>query len=157
SPGDAGEQVGIEQMRTGLNEAFRRTRGYDARVLLETTAGQGSTVGWRFEQMRAILDGVKEPERVGICFDTCHVFAAGYDISSRDSYEKTMAEFDRAIGLERILAFHVNDSKKGLGCRVDRHENIGRGAIGLEAFRCLMRDPRFRGVPKVIETPKEEG
>jgi deoxyribonuclease IV len=157
SPGDAGEAVGIRQMQKGLNDALRRTQGFKVRVLLETTAGQGQTVGWKFEQMKAILDGVKEPERIGFCFDTCHVFAAGYDISTRDGYEKTMAEFDRAVGLDRIRAFHVNDSKKGLGCRVDRHENIGKGAIGLEAFRCLMKDKRFKGVPKVIETPKEEG
>jgi len=157
SPGAAGEEVGIRQMQKGLNDALRRTKGFQVKVLLETTAGQGQTVGWKFEQMKAILDGVKEPERIGFCFDTCHVFAAGYDISTREGYEKTMAEFDRAVGLDRIRAFHVNDSKKGLGCRVDRHENIGKGAIGLEAFRCLMKDPRFRDVPKVIETPKEEG
>jgi deoxyribonuclease IV len=157
SPGDAGEEVGIRQMRKGLNDALRRTKGFQVKVLLETTAGQGATVGWKFEQMKAILDGVKEPERIGFCFDTCHVFAAGYDISTREGYEKTMDEFDRAVGLDRIRAFHVNDSKKGLGCRVDRHENIGKGAIGLEAFRCLMKDVRFRNVPKVIETPKEEG
>jgi deoxyribonuclease-4 len=113
-------------MQKGLNDALRRTKGYQVKVLLETTAGQGATVGWKFEQMKAILDGVKEPERIGFCFDTCHVFAAGYDISTREGYEKTMDEFDRAVGLQRIRAFHVNDSKKGLGCRVDRHENIGR-------------------------------
>jgi len=157
SPGEAGEAVGTQQMQKGLNDALRRTKGYKVKVLLETTAGQGATVGWKFEQMKAILEGVKEPERIGFCFDTCHVFAAGYDISTREGYEKTMDQFDRAVGLDRIRAFHVNDSKKGLGCRVDRHENIGKGAIGLEAFRCLMKDARFRNVPKVIETPKEEG
>lgn len=157
SPGEAGEEVGIRQMQKGLNDALRRTKGYKVKVLLETTAGQGATVGYKFEQMKAILEGVKEPERIGFCFDTCHVFAAGYDISTRAGYEKTMDEFDRAVGLDKIRAFHVNDSKKGLGCRVDRHENIGKGAIGLEAFRCLMKDVRFRNVPKVIETPKEEG
>ena len=155
SPGDAGEAVGIENMRRALNEAHRRTKGYKVRVLLETTAGQGATVGRTFEQMKAILDGVQEADRIGLCLDTCHVFAAGYDISTREGYEKTMDAFDRAVGLKKIEAFHVNDSKKGLGCRVDRHEHIGKGAIGLEAFRCLMRDPRFRDVPKVIETPKE--
>lgn len=155
SPGEAGEAKGIAGMARGLNAAHRRTRGYAVRVLLETTAGQGATVGRTFEQMKAILDGVKEPERIGFCLDTCHVFAAGYDISTPEGYERTMDAFDRTVGLKRIEAFHVNDSKKGLGCRVDRHENIGKGAIGLEAFRCLMRDGRFRDVPKVIETPKE--
>jgi deoxyribonuclease-4 len=155
SPCDEPEEVGIRQMARGLNAALRRTKGYATRVLLETTAGQGACVGWRFEHLRAILDRVGEPERVGFCLDTCHVFAAGYDLSTRQGYEDTMGTFDRVVGLRRIEAFHVNDSKKGLGCRVDRHEHIGKGAIGLEAFRCLMRDRRFRDVPKVIETPKE--
>lgn len=157
SPGDAGDVVGIRNMAKGLNETIRRTRGFKTMILLETTAGQGATVGRTFEQMKGILDGIREPDRIGFCLDTQHVFAAGYDISTPAGYEETMAEFDRIIGLGRILAFHVNDSKKPLGSRVDRHENIGKGAIGLEAFRCLMRDKRFRGVPKVIETPKEEG
>lgn len=155
SPGDAGEETGIRNMARGLDEAHRRTPGFGVRVLLETTAGQGATVGWKFEQMRAILDDMNSPDRIGFCFDTCHVFAAGYDISTRRGWEETMEQFDRAIGVKRIRAFHVNDSKKGLGCRVDRHENLGKGAIGLEAFRCLMRDERFRDVPKVLETPKE--
>lgn len=157
-PGSAcegGEASGIRLMVKGLNEAVRRTKGFATKILLETTAGQGSCVGWKFEHMRDILAGVKAPERLGLCFDTCHVFAAGYDISTREGYEKTMDDFDRTVGLEKLQAFHVNDSKKGLGCRVDRHENIAKGAIGLEAFRCLMRDRRFRNVPKVIETPKE--
>lgn len=157
SPGEAGEAAGIRNMARGLNETIRRTKGYRTLILLETTAGQGATVGRTFEQLRAILDGVNEPERVAFCLDTQHVFAAGYDLRTPEGYEETMSAFDRAIGLDRIRAFHVNDSKKPLGCRVDRHENIGRGEIGLAAFRCLMRDPRFRKVPKVIETPKEEG
>ena len=155
APGDSGEKAGIRNMSRSLDVAHRRTRGYRTRVLLETTAGQGTVVGWRFEQMAAILDGVKDPGRIGLCFDTCHVFAAGYDISTKAGYEETMDALDGAVGLEKVEAFHVNDSKKGLGCRVDRHENIGKGAIGLEAFRRLMRDRRFRDVPKVLETPKE--
>jgi deoxyribonuclease-4 len=157
SPGDAGEAAGIRNMHRGLNEALGRTRGFATRVLLETTAGQGACVGWSFEQMAAILEGVREPGRVGFCFDTCHVFAAGYDLRTAEGYEETFDRFDRALGLQRLQAFHVNDSKKGLGCRVDRHEHIGKGEIGLGAFRRLMRDERFRGVPKVIETPKEGG
>jgi deoxyribonuclease-4 len=156
SPGEAGEEAGIRNMSKGLNAAHRRTKGFAVRVLLETTAGQGATVGWNFGQMKAILDGVSEADRVGFCLDTCHVFAAGYDIRTREGYERTMDEFERLLGLRRIEAFHVNDSKKGLNCRVDRHENIGKGEIGLEAFRCLMRDARFKDVPKVIETPKED-
>jgi deoxyribonuclease-4 len=157
SPGEAGEEAGIRNMIRGLDAAHRRTKGFRTRVLLETTAGQGATVGWRFEQLKAILGGLKDSDRAGVCLDTCHVFAAGYDLSTREGYERTMDEFDRHLGLRALEAFHVNDSKKGLGCRVDRHENIGKGAIGLEAFRCLMRDARFRGVPKVLETPKENG
>ena len=155
SPGESGEEAGIRQMSRGLTEALSRTKGFRVRVLLETTAGQGSTLGWKFEQMKAILDGVKEADRIGFCFDTAHVFAAGYDLSTAEGYESTMDSFDRVLGIKRLEAFHVNDSKKGLGCRVDRHENIGKGMIGLDAFRRLMRDPRFKKVPKVIETPKE--
>ncbi len=156
SPGTAGEEEGIRNMSKALNEAHRRTKGFAVRVLLETTAGQGATVGWNFGQMKAILEGVREAERAGLCFDTCHVFAAGYDIRTREGYDRTMDEFERLLGLGKLEAFHLNDSKKGLNCRVDRHENIGKGEIGLEAFRCLMRDARFREVPKVIETPKED-
>jgi deoxyribonuclease IV len=156
SPGEAGEAIGIANMSRGLNEAHQRTKGYKVRVLLETTAGQGATVGRTFEQMKGIFDGVTDADRLGICLDTCHVFAAGYDISTPAGYEATFDSFDRALGIKRLEAFHVNDSKKGLGCRVDRHENIGKGMIGLEAFRRLMRDARFRDVPKVIETPKED-
>jgi deoxyribonuclease-4 len=143
-------------MIASLNDVHKRTRGVKTRILLETTAGQGATVGWRFEQMRAIRDGLKQPERLGFCVDTCHVFAAGYDLSTKAGWARVFEEFDTVLGTDTIVAFHVNDSKKGLGCRVDRHENIGKGAIGLEAFRCLMSDPRFKKVPKVLETPKED-
>jgi deoxyribonuclease-4 len=156
SPGEEGEAVGIENMRKGLNEAVARTKGYKTLIALETTAGQGHTVGRTFEQMRAILDGVKQPDRVVFCFDTCHVFASGYDIRTQAAWDETMGKFDAAVGTAKIRAFHVNDSKKELGCRVDRHENIGKGCIGVEAFRCLMNDERFAEVPMVIETPKED-
>lgn len=155
SPGDAGAAAGIRRMRRGLNEALRRTRGGRVRVLLETTAGQGAVLGSSFDEMRAIVDGVRDSDRIGFCFDTCHVFAAGYDLRTPAGWEATMQRFDEVLGTKRILAFHVNDSRKGLGCRVDRHEHIGRGCIGLGAFRCLMRDARFRDVPKVLETDKE--
>ncbi len=157
SPGASGEEAGIERVADALNEIHGRTAGFSARILLETTAGQGTTLGWRFEQMRAIADRVKERGRLGICLDTCHVFAAGYDLSTEAGYERTMEEFDGVLGLRNLRAIHLNDSKRGLGSRVDRHEHIGRGAIGREAFRRLMRDPRFREVPKVLETPKEGG
>jgi len=156
SPGEAGEAKGLRFMSKALDEIHRRTKGFRAGVVLETTAGQGATLGWRFEQLRAIRDGLREPERIGVCVDTCHVFAAGYDISTREGWNRVFEDFDRTLGIGTIRAFHVNDSKKGLGCRVDRHEHLGRGCLGLEAFRSLMNDPRFRDVPKVLETPKDD-
>jgi deoxyribonuclease-4 len=156
SPGSlAGGERGIAAMARGLDRALRRTRGFRTRVLLETSAGQGSCVGSTFEELAAIIDSTSEPERVGVCLDTCHVLAAGYDVRTRAGLEDALASFDAALGLERLGAFHLNDSKRELGSRVDRHEHIGRGQVGLETFRLILRDPRFRDVPKVIETPKE--
>jgi deoxyribonuclease-4 len=123
-------------------------------VLLETTAGQGTSLGWRFEHLAEILSKVRRPERLGVCFDTCHVFAAGYPLAGRAKYERTMERFDLLIGLEQIKAFHLNDSAKPLGSRIDRHAHIGQGALGLAAFRLLLRDPRFSNVPMYLETPK---
>ncbi len=154
SPGKAGEETGIRNMIRGLDEAFRPYRGSAVRVLLETTAGQGTVLGGNFEQLRKILDGVQDPDRLGVCLDTCHVFAAGYDISTRGGYEKTFAGFDRIVGLDRLKAFHLNDSAGGTGSGSDRHAHIGKGGVGLEFFRLLLRDPRFKDIPKVIETPK---
>jgi deoxyribonuclease-4 len=123
-------------------------------ILLETTAGQGTTLGWRFEHLAAVLAGVKDDRRLGVCFDTCHVFAAGYKLSTRSEYRATMRQFDKIVGLDRIRAFHLNDSVKGCGSRVDRHAGIGCGQIGPEAFGWLLRDRRFRNAPMVLETPK---
>ena len=152
SPGDSGADAGIGRMREALAEILGRTKGHRSRILLETTAGQGATLGSRFDEMAKLIDGF---DPIGVCFDTCHVFAAGYDLRTRAGYDGVMADFDKHIGLDRLRAFHVNDSKKDLGCRVDRHENIGRGFIGRDAFKFLMNDPRFAATPKVIETPKE--
>lgn len=152
SPGTSGADAGIGRMRDALSEILDRTRGIRARILLETTAGQGATLGSRFDEMARIIQGF---DRVGVCFDTCHVFASGYDIRTRAGYDSVMADFDRHIGLDRLRAFHLNDSKKDLGCRVDRHEHIGRGFIGRDAFRFLLTDSRFAALPKVLETPKE--
>ena len=127
-----------------------------ARCLLETTAGQGTSLGWRFEHFRDILGAVKEPERLGVCFDTCHVFAAGYAMGTSEQYVATMDAFDRLVGVERIKAFHLNDSRRELGSRVDRHAHIGRGCMGIEPFRNLLADPRFCEVPMYLETPKEQ-
>jgi deoxyribonuclease-4 len=151
----AGVQAGINRVARALNRAIDRV-GPPVRLLLETTAGQGSSLGSRFEELAAILERMRKPERAGVCLDTCHIFAAGYDIRSREGYEKTLREFDRLIGVGRIQAIHVNDSLKDLGSCVDRHSHIGKGRIGLEAFRCLVNDPRFVDVPKILETPKGE-
>ncbi len=151
----SGMQAGINRVARALNTAIDRVEP-PVKLLIETTAGQGSSIGSRFEELAAILERMRKPGRAGVCLDTCHIFAAGYDIRSRDGYEKTLREFDRLIGVGRIRAIHVNDSSKDLGSRVDRHSHIGKGRIGLEAFRCLVNDPRFVDVPKILETPKGE-
>jgi deoxyribonuclease-4 len=149
-----GEETGLGRIIEAFDQLFPAVPEYSGKVLLEITAGQGSNVGYCFEHLRAIIDGSSFSDRFGVCFDTCHAFAAGYDIKSADGYRKTFDDFDRIIGLDRLLAFHVNDSKKGLSSRVDRHEHIGAGALGLEPFRMLMNDPRFTNIPKILETPK---
>jgi len=150
----SGEARGLKRIIRALNRLHRKTPGYRLKVLLETTAGQGTGLGSRFEHLAEIIEGVEEPGRLGVCFDTCHVLAAGYDIRTPAGYRGVMQEFDRVIGLERLCAFHLNDSKKPLGSRVDRHEHIGRGHVGREAFRLILQDKRFRTAPKVLETPK---
>jgi len=148
------ERRGLRRVIQALDRVHAQTRGVAARCLLETTAGQGTSLGWRFEHLAAILDGVKDPERLGVCFDTCHAFAAGYPMSSEKLYGATMREFNRMVGLKRIKAFHLNDSRRELGSRVDRHAHIGRGEMGTEPFRLLLADRRFRSVPMYLETPK---
>jgi deoxyribonuclease-4 len=150
----AGEKEGIKRIAESLNTIHDQTLGYGVRSVLETTAGQGTEIGYRFEQLREIIDLVDDAERMAVCVDTCHIFAAGYDIATERGYEKTFEDFDAIIGLGRLAAFHVNDSKREFGSRVDRHEHIGKGAIGKIGFRLLMNDDRFRTVPKILETPK---
>jgi deoxyribonuclease IV len=152
-----GEPVGIRRICDSFDVLFSQVPQFTGTVLLENTAGQGSNLGYRFEQLRAIIDGSSFPERFGVCFDTCHAFASGYPIQERDGYERTFDEFDKILGISRLQAFHMNDSKKGFGSKVDRHEHIGAGALGLDTFRFIMNDPRFAEVPKVIETPNDEG
>ncbi len=152
----AGESEGLKLIVESLDWAHDRTKGVRVLSVLETTAGQGTSIGHRFEQLRAIIDAVENRDRMAVCIDTCHIFAAGYDISSEEGYVRTMSDFGDVIGFDRLIAIHANDSKKGLGSHVDRHEHIGKGAIGRGGFRCLMRDERLRGIPKILETPKGE-
>jgi len=150
----AGEQEGIKRIAESLNIIHDQTKGYRVKSVLEITAGQGTSIGYRFEHLRGIIDLVDERERMAVCVDTCHAFAAGYDLSTENGYEATFDEFDRIIGLDRLAAFHVNDSKREFNSRVDRHEHIGKGKIGTLGFRLLMNDPRFKKIPKILETPK---
>jgi deoxyribonuclease IV len=150
----AGEEAGLKRIVASINRVFRKIPKVKTRIALETTAGQGSCLGHRFEQIAYIIDNVREPERVCVCLDTAHIFAAGYDIGSEARIKKTFREFDHVIGLNRLAAIHLNDSKTSRGSRVDRHQHIGKGQIGLDAFRFIMRDRRFRKIPKVLETPK---
>ena len=149
----SGIQKGVARVAKALKRALDRVEP-PVMALLENTAGQGSSLGSRFEQLAGILEQIPDPDRVGVCLDTCHAFAAGYDIRTEEGYEETIGDLDRLIGIKKILAFHLNDSKKDLGSRVDRHFHIGRGFIGLDAFRFLVNDPRFVRVPKILETPK---
>ena len=152
----AGEGEGIKKIIESLNWAHERTKEVHVLSVLETTAGQGTALGYRFEHLRKIIDGVDEPKRMAVCIDTCHIFAAGYDVSTEEGYEQTLREFDDIVGLKNLAAIHTNDSKKHLGSRVDRHEHIGKGMIGTIGFSCLMRDKRLARIPKILETPKGE-
>ena len=147
-------KAGLRRIARALDTIHQETAGIQAQCLLETTAGQGTSLGWRFEELAAILEGAKDPERLGVCFDTCHVFAAGFPLGTAEEYWSTMEALDRAVGLGRVRAFHLNDSARELGSRVDRHAHIGRGRMGLDPFRHLLRDPRFQETPMYLETPK---
>jgi len=151
-----GEQEGISRIADGVNRILTDTSGIEARLLFETTAGQGSSVGYRFEQLALLLELVENKAGIGICLDTSHVFAAGYDIRTQKAYLKVMAGFNAVIGRRHLYVVHLNDSKKGLGSKVDRHEHIGRGEIGMPAFNFVMNDAALAGIPKIIETPKAE-
>jgi deoxyribonuclease-4 len=150
----AGEAAGIKTIARSLDEVHTACPGYNVKVTLEITAGQGSCLGYRFEQIGNIIDATRENDRLRVCFDTQHAFAAGYDIRTKEGYERTFDEFDEKIGLGLLAAFHLNDSKKELNSRVDRHEHIGKGGIGVQPFRRLVNDQRFWGIPMCLETPK---
>jgi len=149
-----GEEAGLARVTQGLGDVHAVTPGFRTQILLETTAGQGSSLGCRFEQLAWLIEHAPQGERLGVCLDTCHVFVAGYELRTPGGYAATLEAFERAIGLERLKAIHLNDSKGDLGCRKDRHEHIGKGRIGLEGFRNLLNDPRLAHLPGLLETPK---
>ena len=152
----SGEEAGLARMARGLGEVHQRTEDLDARVLLETTAGMGTKLGYRFEHLAWLRDETPGGERMGVCLDTCHVFAAGYELRTREGYGATMEAFDAVIGVEHLKAVHLNDCKAGLGEKKDRHEHIGKGHIGLAGFRHLVNDPRLAHLPGLLETPKSD-
>ena len=154
---ETGEAAGLKRVVSGLNRAHRQTAGFKVRVLLENSAGQGSSVCSDFASLGRIIDGVKEPERLGVCIDTCHAFAAGYELRTAEGYDETKAALKKAVGLRKVRCLHLNDSKKDLGSRVDRHEHIGDGFLGREAFRHVLTDGSFRNVPMIFELPPDNG
>ncbi len=153
---NSSEEAGLATLGESVRVLLQQTEGLRVGIALETTAGQGTNLGYRFEHLARIIDMAGGSERIGVCFDTCHVFVAGYDIRTPEALSATLDEFDRIIGLQRLKVIHVNDAKKPLGSRVDRHEHIGEGELGLETFRTLLREPRIAHVPVILETPEPE-
>jgi len=150
----AGVEAGLDQIARSLDQIHAAIPQHRVVTLLETAAGQGSCLGCSFEELGKVLQRVDDRARVGVCVDTCHIFASGYDIRTRDAYEQTIEALEKHVGIENVGAFHLNDSKKPHGSRVDRHEHIGKGQIGLDAFAFLLNDVRFARIPKLLETPK---
>lgn len=154
--GGAGEEAGLKRVVEGLNLVIKATPKVKTRLALENTAGQGTCLGQKFEHLAYLLNHVGNPDRFGVCLDTAHLLEAGYDIRDEASYTATFKEFEKVIGRQWLLGFHLNDSKTALGSHVDRHENLGEGHVGLETFRLIMQDKRWRDIPKALETPKSE-
>jgi len=152
-----GEEWGLKTIADSINKIHKQCSGFDTRITLENTAGQGSNLGFRFAHLGSILKQVSEPERLAICIDTCHAFSAGYDMRTEESYEEFWAEFSIEVGIEFLQVFHLNDSKNPLGSHIDRHEKIGKGQLGLEPFRRLLADSRFKDIPAILETPSTDG
>lgn len=150
------EEECLDRIAESILLAEPLLEGRELRLLLEATAGQGTSIGHRFEHLKYILEKVRHKIKVGVCIDTCHIFVAGYDIRTPEAWDRTLNEFDQIVGLSNLYAFHLNDSIKGLGSRVDRHRPIGQGEIGLESFKFIMKDPRTKFIPKYLETPETE-
>jgi len=153
---DTTEEIGIKKIVASLNMIFEKTADIKTRIALETTAGQGTNLGYKFEQLSEMIVGVENKKRISVCMDTCHIFAAGYDIREKRGYEDTIKKFDEIVGLDYLKAMHLNDSKMEFGKKRDRHEHIGRGFLGEKAFKYIMKDKRLAHIPKFLETPKEE-
>ena len=149
-----GVDKGLQTIVESFDWLHQQAEDLQMKVLLECTAGQGTNLGFKFEHLARIIDGVKDDHRLGVCLDTCHIFSAGYDISNEEAYNETWKQFDQIIGYDRLKVIHMNDSKKDFGSRVDRHEEIGKGTLGLESFRLLMNDDNIKHVPMILETPK---
>jgi deoxyribonuclease IV len=150
----AGEEAGLRRIAAALDEIHGRTVGLGVTIDLETTAGQGSSLGYRFEHLQTILELVADPGRLGVCVDSCHIFAAGYSFDRPERYDEMITQLDRTVGISRLRVWHLNDSCRDCGSRVDRHAGIGAGKMGLEPFRAIVNDPRLRGLPMILETPK---
>ncbi len=153
---EAGEEAGLQKIADALRSLFSGTEGYKGKILLETTAGQGTNLGYKFEHLATLLKLIDYPDRMGTCFDTCHTFAAGYDFRTEKGYEEVISQYDSIVGLNTLLAFHLNDSQNDTGSYVDRHEHIGKGFIGKEGFKHFVNDKRFQNHPGVLETPKDD-
>lgn len=151
-----GDDFALNQIAESLDYCIEKTPGSDVMLLLENTSGQGSNVGYRFEHLQTIIEKSSYPERLGVCFDTCHAFTSGYDLVTTRAYDETFDKFDAVIGLEHLKVFHLNDSKKALGSRIDRHQQLGKGFIGIEPFYRLVNDPRFEDTPMILETPGDD-
>lgn len=147
------EEECLDMIADNMNRTLDQTSGVS--LVIENTAGQGSNLGWRFEHLAHIIDKIEDKSRVGVCIDTCHMFTAGYDIRTREAYDATWAEFDKVVGFNYLMGMHINDSKPDLGSHVDRHDSLGKGKIGLDAFRFIMNDPRMDDIPLILETIDE--
>jgi deoxyribonuclease-4 len=156
SHGGAGEEAGLRRITQGLDEIVRATAGFQCKMALEITAGQGKALGYRLEHLARLIEHVSDEKRFGICLDTAHLYAAGYNVKTSKGYQETMAQVEKLFGSRRVLGLHLNDSKVPLGKRVDRHEHLGVGEIGLDCFKWIVQDPRWASTPKVLETPKSE-
>jgi deoxyribonuclease-4 len=152
--GGNGEDYGIKLIAESLNIVHSKTKNFKVKSMLEVTAGQGTALGYKFEHLANIINLIEHKERMSVCIDTAHIFAAGYNIKDEKEYEKVINDFEKIVGLSRLNCFHINDSKKELGSRVDRHDHIGKGFIGIEGFRNIMNDKRLTHIPKILETPK---